>query len=434
MEDLQEKQKKRPYYGWLIVLVNFFLMALLFAPNINLAGLYVLPLCEEFGSARTIITTALSMTTIGSVAGAFFAGRFLGKHNLRITMTAFLAVSVVCFFLTSFATSVVQLYILGLVRGFAAAFLTTIPSAILVNNWFGKRMRGKAVGLSMVGSGIGAIVLSPVTGFIIESFGWRMGYRFFGLLSIILIPLVLFIIVRTPEEKGLKRIGDDPAEAGKIQIYGPTAGEALKTPIFWMAVATLFLGAGIAQSWVNVGASFLSDVGYTTIIASAIISGTSVGVAVGKPLVGAIADKKGAKSGFIFGIMMCIAGYVLLTIATKVQFVAIIGAAVVGIGMANSTVSLPLITGELFGNRDFSTLVGYVQIGSSAGSSLLPILTSVIYDGAGHYVLSWMVLCALSVCGIVIVSIAYSKRNKYVAAEPQKTTEGDSAAKQEKLV
>ena len=46
----------------------------------------------------------------------------------------------------------------------------------VLNAWFSKH-RGKAIGITMAGTGLGAFFLPPITEFFISNYGWRAAYR-----------------------------------------------------------------------------------------------------------------------------------------------------------------------------------------------------------------------------------------------------------------
>jgi MFS family permease len=197
------------YHGWWIVVLGFFMMALIFAPLLTLPGLFVVPATEELGVERAAFTLHISIAAFVTIFCSLFVGKILTKYNMKLIMFVAAIVAILCFLSYSFSTHLWHFYVTSAVFGVAAVALANVPVAILVNNWFGPKMKGKAMGIAMVGSGVGAMILMPIIGLINSNIGWRWSYRLLALLLLVfLVPLILAVLVRAPGDKGLRRIGD----------------------------------------------------------------------------------------------------------------------------------------------------------------------------------------------------------------------------------
>ncbi|MDD7290019.1 MAG: MFS transporter, partial [Clostridiales bacterium] len=146
------------YHGWWIVITCLALMALIFVPLTNLPGLFTVFITEEFGITRTAFTTHITISTLTSMAAALFVGRLYQHHSPRLLMAVSTVIIAACFLGYSLAGSVVHFYVISAIIGFFGMFLTSVPISILINNWFGPKMKGKAMGIAMMGSGLGAMV------------------------------------------------------------------------------------------------------------------------------------------------------------------------------------------------------------------------------------------------------------------------------------
>ena len=134
---------------------------------------------------------------------------------------------------------------------------------------------------------------------VIEAFGWRFGFRFSGLASlVVLIPVILLLVRDTPRQMGLEpyRVKDDGQESkAATEPIGLTLAEARKTPIFWLLVVAL-LGLSISVGAPNAHTvPFLGDLGYTAAFASAVISLTMVFLTLGKVIMGYVLNFSGKK-------------------------------------------------------------------------------------------------------------------------------------------
>ena len=398
---------KKLYFGWVIVAVSFLVMMLQFSPSIQIAGLYVVPIAEDFGISRTASSFTITIGTLVSMVASLFSGRFLTKHSIRLTMCVGLLIYAGCYLTISFTRSVVVLYTISVVRGLIGTVVTMLPTSIVLNNWFPRRMTGKVISISLVGVGTGSMIFSPITGHIIENLGWRSGYRFFAVLSIFLIPFVVLTYYRTPEEKGLSRPSeDDSTTLDDEDATGIAASYAVRSMGFWLVAVSIACCAGASQSWYTNGASHLNNIGFASVTVSTVFSLTAFGNMIGKLTLGALSDRFGARAGMSLGSGCVILGYITLVTAPTVVFHYAAGL-LIGFGVAMVTLASPLITGDIYGRKDFGVIVGYFNIFASLGASLVPLLVSSVFDLTGSYTPAWYLMIAISVISILFVLSAY---------------------------
>lgn len=404
------KKQGKVYFGWWIVAVAFLVMALSFAPSQSLPGLFVKPIAEEFGVSRTVATLVQTATTIALMLTSLVAGCILSRVNIRRMVVIALLLQATCNFLISVSPSLSLLFVTGVGRGIAISLGTLLPASILVNNWFGSKIRGRAWGIAVVGSGVGALVLTPIVGAIMDHFSWRGAFAFFAILSLSLIPLVLLVYVRHPQDKGLTQLGrpeDSGIAAEKPDTSGIPAQNALGSGVFWLLMLAVFLLAGSVQTWNMNGAAYLSDLGNDVIQVSFLVSVSSIGLTVGKIVLGAISDKFSSRVSMAFGSILLITGYILTLVGGKNPLIAYPAMVILGVGLGVPTVMGPLLTRDLFGSRDFGTLSGITQAGISFGASILAVLASLVYEWTGGYLASWVGACVFSVLTVCMVALAY---------------------------
>ena len=77
---------------------------------------------------------------------------------MKFALTACVALTSVCYVLMSFANSIWELFVYSAIQGIGWAGATTLPTTIMVSNWFGPKVKGTAMSIAMLGSGAGALV------------------------------------------------------------------------------------------------------------------------------------------------------------------------------------------------------------------------------------------------------------------------------------
>ena len=211
-------EKKRFFYGWLILLTCILIMGLGYAPLVSCASLFTKPVTEDLGFTRSGYAL---VSTIAALMMAFmspFIGKIMSKPYMHKALVVCMIGNCLAYYCYSFASTLPQFYVTAACIGFFECGSTMIPVSVLITNWFRKK-RGLVMSIAMVGSSIGGTILSPIIGNLIASQGWRFTYKAVGITRlVILVPLVLLVIRRTPADMGTKAYGaDEEGETGKAR-------------------------------------------------------------------------------------------------------------------------------------------------------------------------------------------------------------------------
>ena len=417
---MAENQQGKFYFGWYVVVVAFILLAVVGAPGISMSGLPVVSIVQDFKVSVTNVMLMGALSMMGAMIGTLFAGKVFMRFGLRKTVSCGLILSGAMWLLISTVKDFKLMIVMAFIAGVIGTFTTTLPASIVINNWFGPKLRGKAMGVTIIGLSAGAVVLSPVVAKLITSATWRGAYRMYGILAWVMIPFVFLTFYDTPAAKGIIRQGDIPGEkaakkATGVDPAGMTAGEALRTPIFWILVVALFIINGLGAAWNGNGPTFLTTIGYTQVRASFLISLCSLAAIIAKIIYGIYNDINGCRKTFNMFLIPVISASICLILSPKMPALAYAAAVLYGLSFPNSTVGSPLITGELFGPKNYSILVGYTQFVASLGSAIFPMIVSSIYGATGNYVYSWAAVLVLSLLALVLINITYVAKKNYIS-------------------
>lgn len=410
------QSKKEKKNNFLVILICFLIMAFQFAPSVSLVGLFISPIQQEFSVSKTAVSTITTIFLLASMTGSMVAGKMFTKYKMGKLMIPAFLISGLCYIGNTVSNSLGVMYLLALIRGLCGPLVSMIPISIMINNQFDASSKGKAIAMAVVGSGAGAMILTPITGYIIQSFGWKMGYIFFGCLSLSFIPiLMIFFRSRSIENDILvgNRIATSNNTSDKYNKKSNEGNSVLKDSNFWVMAIFFALLAGAAQSWNVIGASYLNDIGFDAIKVSSLLSVAPLTLTLGKIILGISFDKIGYKNGTMMGLFGLLASNILLIATTIISpQLAIISIALFGFGMATPNVTLPLLTSDIFGDKNYSTTVSYVQVAASFGSSVFPLVMSMIQDITKSYTSVWAMATIMSTICILGLMIVY--RNKKI--------------------
>lgn len=387
------------------------LLACVNSPIFTLSSVFIIPVSSELGISRAVFSMHMMISNFGSMLGSLLAGSILRRVPARKLVLVALVFSAACFIGYARALSVWVFYICSFVLGFCYIAVSNVTVSVFVTNWFPESLRGKAMGIAACGSGIGSFVLLPIVGHVVSSFGWRIAYAgFAGMILFLAFPIVLLFFSPSPEERHLVKMPED----GACRVYsgeGMTREEAIRTPSFWLLILFSALAA-TASLFNTTGYSYFCDIGISPAQASWLMSVAS-GVLIGaKILLGAVCDRYGAKKGSVAAGICFFLAYTFALSAAGMHVLAVPTVLFFGMGNAVTTVALPLLVTECFGEKEYSSLIGIFFIGNYAGSGFGPVLASAIFDHSGSYTgaLKLSMVLTMVMVGIVLLLENYAKQ------------------------
>jgi MFS family permease len=393
----------RVFYGWYIVAVCWVVNFFVFGISVNTFTVYVKPIQADLGWSRGEISLAISLSAVAMGLGAPFIGRLIDRIGARLAMAAGAAVIGVCMILLSRSQSLPYFYTMFIVSGVGQGAATIIPVSMVISNWF-TAMRGKALGIAMTGTGLGAMVMVPVSTWIVTNWGWRISWQIMGCIILLMVPLNLLLIRTRPSDRGLLPDGGLVAPEVPAADRGLSVPEALRTQAFWMIGAMMVL-AGLVAMGVGVHLMpYLTDIGHSESRAGLIIAVISGMTFLGKITLGSIVDRWGVRVTVALAYGLILAG-ILLLMGSGGLAVAFVFAIVYGLGIGAPLVVNPALTAERLGLKHFGGVFGILTLLNTGGVALGAVLTGFIYDAAGSYMPALLLFVALTgvagLCGVM---------------------------------
>jgi MFS family permease len=180
------------------------------------------------GYDRSAIAWATAIESACFLAGSLPSGWLMNTVGLRWTIVAGGALYASGCLLASYASAFWLLYIVyGAVLGTGCA-LSHTAAIVAVQHYFSTK-RGTATGLTVAGSGVGALVLSPVYDAVIARAGWRVALRSIGFVSgvVLMVAAIAFrpLELMPDDEEELHSDAEDEAAAAAVTTTAQ-AGES----------------------------------------------------------------------------------------------------------------------------------------------------------------------------------------------------------------
>lgn len=214
--------------------------------------LFFKPMTDSMGWSLTQLTVALTAQAIAGMVISPLVGPLLDKYGARPVMAGGAIIAGVGLIFLMGIQEIWEFWVIyAIVGALGLHEMGQFTGPVVVSKWF-VRLRGRAMAFATIGVSAGAMVMAPIIGFLIPSIGWRQTWGVMGVsLLIIMVPTILILMRRQPEDLGLLPDGDPPigsedslsATASTRQNQEPswTLGEALRTKTLWILIISLNL-------------------------------------------------------------------------------------------------------------------------------------------------------------------------------------------------
>ncbi len=404
------------FYGWIIVAFTFALQFVAMGLSYYAFGVYLKPMTEVLNADRFDVALTLSFQSVFVALLSPMAGRFFVRYDIRWLLTLGTASLTAGFLLLSQITALWQLYLLygGLV-GIGMVLLGTIPSNMLLANWFALR-RGTAMGISQFGITISATVLVPVVTWLLLAYGWRVSFVVCGIAAaVVLLPAIWLCTVRRPEDVGLHPDGrDTPLAPEAFAAVDWTFVKAIADRDFWLIALTMgpcFMGIA---SVVLAMPSHATDLGLTAMQASTVVAVTTFMGALAKPTFGVLADYFNQRMVVASAILLQAAGVAVLLFATD-QLSLSAGGFLFGLGYGGMAPLWSVLIAERFGRAAFASAMGAMMPMIMPFNIVGLPLATFIFDTTGTYLPVFYVHLAGYLVALAAIFLLRAERQPQIA-------------------
>ncbi len=412
------QSRKGLFFGWYVVLACFVTLFLTTGVGFFTFSVFMIPLENSFQASRTAITAVSSITALVAGFATPLVGMLIHSWGPRGVIGSGAVLTGGAFLLMSMATSLWHLYLFGALLGAGLAATTIVPVQTLVSHWFVRR-RGTAMGIVMVGTALGGIVCAPLTHDLIEAFGWRTAYVVFGVaIPLVVVPLAIFVVRRSPESIGMRPDGDLEGDANSRsgtggheaeESAGLSAAASMRTASFWcLFFVRFFMVMGTATIAAHIVPIVVaSELGSREGLEAAMLMGSRairdfliVSIA-GKVLGGYAAERlpKRLVLAVQFGFMILAAG---ILFALENPLALYLFVLLYGLGNGGSVI-YPLVVAENFGLRSFSKILGIMGIPLTLGAAVGQMGAARIFDATDSYLGVFVGLTLVNgICAVLV--------------------------------
>jgi MFS family permease len=394
----------RFFYGYIILALCFINMVVMRGVTGSFS-VYYLALLENFGWSHSDGASIASVNFLVYALAAPFVGFAFDHFGPRVLMPLGGALVGVGFLLSGFGNSLWQMYFsYGLITALGQGALGFVGHNALISFWFIRR-RATAIGIASMGQGLGALIMIPLTEFLISRIGWRLTFMATaGLILLVVVPANALLQRRDPQEVGQFPDGDSAltAEQSGSHVHRSAAQRdwTLRAAVwsfpFWcITVGHLALGTALFMINTHIVAHLVT-LGFDKLIA-AFIAGLIGFVRIGGTVLwGLISDKLGRDSTYAIAILVTLLGLgclIAIPTASPMWFV-YLGAVLYSIGHSAGNPTYGAVIADIFSGPKVGLIFGFLEISFGLGSAFGAWIGGYLFDLTGSY--SWpFSLCLL---------------------------------------
>lgn len=410
--------------GWKVLVTSLLGVACGASPlPFNVIGLLFDPLGNEFGWSRLQISAGV---TVFGITAALLAPLY-GAASDRFGVRPVTLVSVFLFGLTfgSFYVmpgSLLGYYGLWFLVGLVGIGSTPVTWSRAINLWF-FRNRGFALGLMLLGTSLGAMIVPELGGRILEAGNWRDIFLYLAALPLLVSLPLAVLFFREPRAD--ERPAEVAAQGGNSTGIG--LAEAMRSRRFWLIFASIFLIA-TAYGGAHIHMiPIIMDHGFGMGEATSVMVIVGVGILAGRVATGFLLDR--FLAGRVAFPLLCLPAVACFLLTGQDSAMPVLSAAGFLLGFAAGAESdlIAYLAGRYFGMGHYGKIYGMLYLPFGLASATSPMIYGAVRDATGSYDAILLAAAPMFVAGGALLLLL----GKYPTSFPEIATVAASTPKLE---
>lgn len=392
---------KKKYF---IVFICMFLQAVPYSIAQNIQPLFVPYVIKQFGFSLAGFSLIF---TCGAIASAIFSpvlGNVFEKVNIKLLFLVGATLSAVGFMGFGFSHNLAQFYVLAAMQKVGCLLFSGIGVPYLINSWFPKEGRGKALGIAFSGGSIGNVFLQQITSQMLASRGATYSYIFFGVLALVCSLPIVMIFVRLPKAGEVEVVEENEAEEVQTSGFEGLGAKATKqNKYFWLfSIGYAIIAVSISALSTQYATYFTGELGLSATLVGTLGSVFAAFCLIGNVSGGALFDKIGTLKTMTISMLLQGVAIVALIFCAKVPALAFLFSIAYGLNVYSYMSAPAFMATDVFGKKESSKIFGTISLLFALGYAFGSTLVGMIVDKVG-FGAAWIVMLGCVVVGYTLL-------------------------------
>jgi MFS family permease len=417
---------RRIHYAWIVAAVTF--IALMGAAGFRATpSVLIVPLQNEFGWNRAVISIAVSINLILFGLTGPFAAALMDRFGLRFVTVGALVTVATGALVTTVMNAPWQLYLLwGVVVGLGTGCMASVLAATVASRWFVHR-RGLVLGALTAAGATGQLIFLPGLGWLAQNVGWRWVAVAVAVAALGVVPVVALFLRNRPSDLGLRAYGASEADTVPTTTGSPilNAFRGLRLGVrsrdFWLLAGSFFICGASTNGLIGthlIPASI--DHGMAEVTAASLLAVIGVFDVVGTLASGYLTDRFDSR-WLLFayyglrGLSLLLLPYVF----GSAQFGLILFIVFYGLDWVATVPPTVYLARRAFGQQNFAIVYGWIFAAHQLGAASIAFAAGAVRTFFGDYQIAFMssgLLCLVA-AGLVL-RIARERPGPELVPEP----------------
>lgn len=392
---------KKKYF---IVFICMFLQAVPYSIAQNIQPLFVPYVIKQFGFSLAGFSLIF---TCGAIASAIFSpvlGNVFEKVNIKLLFLLGATLSAVGFMGFGFSHNLAQFYVLAAMQKVGCLLFSGIGVPYLINSWFPKEGRGKALGIVFSGGSIGNVFLQQITSQMLASRGVTYSYIFFGVLALVCSLPIVMIFVRLPKAGEVEVVEENESEEVQTSGFDGLGAKATKqNKYFWLfSIGYAIIAVSISALSTQYATYFTGELGLSATLVGTLGSVFAAFCLIGNVSGGALFDKIGTLKTMTISMLLQGVAIVALIFCAKVPALAFLFSIAYGLNVYSYMSAPAFMATDVFGKKESSKIFGTISLLFALGYAFGSTLVGMIVDKVG-FGAAWIVMLGCVVVGYTLL-------------------------------
>ena len=392
---------KKKYF---IVFICMFLQAVPYSIAQNIQPLFVPYVIKQFGFSLAGFSLIF---TCGAIASAVFSpvlGNVFQKVNIKLLFLLGATLSAVGFMGFGFSHNLAQFYVLAAMQKVGCLLFSGIGVPYLINSWFPKEGRGKALGIAFSGGSIGNVFLQQITSQMLASRGVTYSYIFFGVLALVCSLPIVMIFVRLPKAGEVEVVEENESEEVQTSGFDGLGAKATKqNKYFWLfSIGYAIIAVSISALSTQYATYFTGELGLNATLVGTLGSVFAAFCLIGNVSGGALFDKIGTLKTMTISMLLQGVAIVALIFCAKVPALAFLFSIAYGLNVYSYMSAPAFMATDVFGKKESSKIFGTISLLFALGYAFGSTLVGMIVDKVG-FGAAWIVMLGCVVVGYTLL-------------------------------